>query len=75
MSNYTTEIYEIKREIEKYSKKIGEDLSKPTQKFILDMIYGIHRSTSGLLSDISRNLTEKVKLANTIDRLSTNLEG
>jgi hypothetical protein len=37
------------------------------------MNYGIHKSGSGLLSDIARSLMETTKLGNTIDRLATNL--
>ena len=73
MDNYTADTYEVKREIMNFSKKMARGLSKPTQKFIADMMYGMHRSGSGLLSDIARKLNEPTKLSNIIDRLSTNL--
>lgn len=73
MTNYTTETYQTKRDILNFSKKISEHCSKPVNKLTQDMIYGILSSKSCLLSDISRNLKEDIKLCNTIDRLSNNL--
>lgn len=73
MSNSTTDLYETKREIINFSKNICEGLSKPEQKFIMDMMYGVHHSQNVLLSDISRSLNEPVKLRNTIERLSDHL--
>ena len=73
MTNYTTDTYEVKREIMTFAGKMTKGLNKPTRKFVTDMIYGIHGSGSGLLSDISRVLKENTKLINIIDRLATNL--
>ena len=44
MINFTTNTYQMKREIVKFSKKISEGSSKPENKFITDMIYGIFKS-------------------------------
>ena len=41
MNNYTMDLYEIKREITTFSKKISKGLSKPISKFVMDMQYGI----------------------------------
>ena len=73
MNNFTTDTYEMKREIVNFSKKISKDVNKSTSKFIMDMEYGIAKSGSVLLSKISRALNEKIELGYTIDRLSNNL--
>ena len=74
MNNYTMEVYEMKREILNFSKKISEGLNKKERKFILDMQYGLSKSKSCLISEISRTLNEKIKLKNTIERLCDNLQ-
>lgn len=73
MSNFTTDVYETKREITNFSKTICSGLDKPEQKFIMDMMYGVHHSQNVLLSEISRSLNEPIKLSNTIERLSDHL--
>lgn len=73
MNNYTMNTYEIKREIVNFSKKMTKGLSKPKQKFVLDMQYGISKSKSLLLSEIARSLKKETKLIYTIDNLSENL--
>lgn len=72
MNNYTTDLYEMKREILTFSKKISEGLNKSKSKFVLDMEYGIMKNKSVLLSEISRALDEKIKLQYTIERLADN---
>ena len=37
MNNYTMDLYEMKREIVNFSKKISAGLNKTTEKFIMDM--------------------------------------
>jgi len=74
MNNFNTNLYETKREIINYSNKITEGLKKPTAKFIMDMLYGLSKNQSVMLSDISRALDENIKLNYTIDRLSKNLK-
>ena len=44
MDNFTTNNYEMKRDIINFSKKISEDTSKPESKFVMDMIYGDRKS-------------------------------
>lgn len=73
MSNFTTNTYEMKREILNFSEKIAKKLSKSEKKFIKDIEYGIAASGSCLISDISRSLNEDIKLKNTIERLCDNL--
>ena len=72
MNNFTTNTYEMKRDILNFSKKISNGLDKPTTKFISDMIYGIEKSNSILFSEIARTLKEDIKLKNTIERLCDN---
>ena len=74
MNYNTTKVYSIKREILTFSKKISKNLSRPDQKFVADMLYGILASGSCLLSDISDRLSESSKKKNTIDRLSKHLQ-
>ena len=57
-----------------FEKKISKNLSRPDQKFVADMLYGILASGSCLLSDISDRLSESSKKKNTIDRLSKHLQ-
>ena len=73
MTNYTTETYQMKRNILNFSNKISYGTRKPIIKLTQDIMYGISRSKSCLLSDIARDLKEEVKVANTIDRLSNRL--
>ncbi|MBQ9319156.1 MAG: transposase [Bacilli bacterium] len=73
MNNFTTNTYEMKREIVNFSKKIADGVNKRTSKFIMDMQYGLSRSGSCLISEISRSLQEDIKLSYTIERLCDNL--
>ena len=73
MNNFTTNTYEMKREICNFSQKICKNTNKVQSKFANDMIYGILKSKDILLSSIADALLEKNKKANTIDRLCDNL--
>lgn len=73
MNNFTTNTYEMKREIVNFSKKISLELNKPTSKFVLDMQYGLSKGGSCLISEIARSLDEDIKLNYTIERLCDNL--
>ena len=73
MNNFTTNTYQMKRDIVKFSKKICKNSNKPESKFVTDMIYGISKSKDILLSSIAEALNENTKKAYTIDRLSDNL--
>ena len=74
MNKYTMNCYEMKREILNFSKKMSKGLNKREKKFISDMQYGLSKSKSCLISEISRSLNEKIKLKNTIERLCDNLQ-
>ncbi len=73
MINYTTLNSNLKRGILKFSEKISKIFTRPEMKFICNMIYGILASKSCLLSEIGRNLNEKISLRKTVTRLSRNL--
>ncbi len=73
MNNYTTECNEIKRETMNFSRKLTNGVGKVECKFINDMIYGVLKSNSSILSNISDALDESINKINTIERLSRNL--
>lgn len=73
MNYFTTDLHETKREISIFSNKLSEGMSKPTRKFMFDMLYGITASCSCLTSEIARTLQEPCKLKNTIERLCDHL--
>lgn len=73
MINFTTNTYELKRDFINFSEKISNGLNKPKTKFIMDMQYGIAKSKSCLISNVSRELDEDIKLNYTIERLCDNL--
>ncbi len=73
MNNFTTNTYEMKREMINFSKNLAKGLNKATSKFLFDMEYGIAASGSCLISEIARSLQEEIKVKNTIERLCDNL--
>ncbi len=73
MTNYTTETYQTKRDILNFCNKISEGIFKPIKKLTQDIVYGLLSSKSCLITDISRELKEEIKLSNTVDRLSNRL--
>lgn len=70
----STEIYQAKREILHFCEQLTIGLSKPVKKFITDMVYGIAKKQSPLLSEIGRALEEENHLLSTIKRLSRNAQ-
>ena len=74
MINYSTTNSNLKRAICNYSKKICKGLNRPEMKFVCDMTYGMLASGSSMLSEIARNLNEKIPLIKTVNRLSRNLQ-
>lgn len=73
MANFTSNTYQMKREILSFSNKISRNLSKPERKFMADMNYGMLASGSCLLTDIADQLHETSRKINTVDRLSRHL--
>ena len=74
MVNFTSNTYQMKREILTFSNKISKHLSKPDKKFTADMIYGMLAAKSCLLTDIVDQLHEDTKKINSVERLSRHLE-
>ena len=70
---FTSNTYQMKREILSFSNKISRNLPKPERKFIDDMNYGILASGSCLLTDIVDQLHEPSRKINIVDRLSRHL--
>lgn len=73
MVNFTSNTYQMKREILSFSNKISRTLLKPERKFVADMNYGILASNSCLLTDIVDQLHEPSRKINIVDRLSRHL--
>src|SRR5690554_1238395 len=73
MVNYTTDLYEMKREIINYSKNLIKGLGQVESKFVTEMIYGMMRSQSSIISNISDALEEDIKKINTVELLTRNL--
>lgn len=73
MANFTSNTYQMKREILTFSNKFSRKLPKPERKFIADMNYGMLASGSCLLTDIVDQLHEPSKKINIVDRLSRHL--
>ena len=74
MNNFTLNTYKMKREIVNFSDYLSKDcLLKSEKDFLRDMLYGICAANNLMLSDISRKLHEKIKLDNTVERLSKHL--
>ena len=73
MDNFTTNTYEMKREIVNFSKKNSTGINKSTMKFVMDMQYGLLKGGSCLISNIARSLEENIKLNYTIERICDNL--
>lgn len=64
----------IKAQLSKFSGIIAKGLSKPKQRLIKEMIYGIQPAKDIKLSNITRALNETIPLIKTEDRLSRNLD-
>ena len=73
MANFTSNTYQMKREILTFSNKISKQLSKPDRKFFADMTYGMLASDSCLLTDIVDQLHEHTKKVNSVERLTRHL--
>ena len=73
MINFTSNTYQMKREILTFTNKISKHLSKPDKKFAADMTYGILASERCLLTDIVDHLHENTKKVNSVERLTRHL--
>ena len=73
MANFTSNTYQMKRQILNFTNKISKRLSKPDRKFSADMTYGMLASGSCLLTDIVDQLHEDSKKVNSVERLTRHL--
>lgn len=76
MINYNTlsqDIYTTKRSIYNFASKLSEGMQKPNKKFLMDMLFGLAKGKSVLLSDIALTLEEPIDPIQTIKRLSSRL--
>ncbi len=77
MTNHNTfsqAIYTAKRSIFHFASKLSEGLQKPNKNFILDMVFGLAKGKSVVLSDIARTLEEPIDTLQTVKRLSNRLD-
>lgn len=72
MAYFTSNTYQMKREILSFSNKISRRIHKPDRKFTADMTYGIFASGSCLLTDIVGYLHEDTK-KNPVEQLTRHL--
>ena len=64
----------LKAQLTKCSTQLCEGLSKPLQRFVGEMLFGIQASQDVKLSNIARSLEEDIPLIKTEDRLSRHLQ-
>jgi len=64
----------LKAQLTKFSSELCGELSRPLQKFVAQMLFGIQASQDVKLSNIARSLKEEIPLIKTEDRLSRNLK-
>jgi len=62
-----------KAQLTKFSSERCEGLSRPLEKFVGQMLFGIQASQDVKRSHIARSLKEEIPLIKTEDRLSRNL--
>jgi len=63
----------INSQLDAFTKIVSKGLSKPKQKFISQMLFGIQLARDIKLSEISRSLDEDIDIIKTENRLSRNL--
>ena len=64
----------LKAQLTKYVQQLTAGLSRPHQKFVGQMLFGIQAAQDVKLSNIARSLSEAIPLIKTEDRLSRNLK-
>lgn len=74
MFNSTTDVYATKRETIHFSKSLVPEENRVESKFVTQAIYGMLKSGSTILKSIATALNEPIRIKNTIDRLSQNLQ-
>lgn len=74
MTSDTRTVAAIKGQMSKFSGIISQNLSKPKQRLIKEMVYGIQAGKDIKLSSVTRCLNDPIPLLKTEDRLSRNLD-
>lgn len=74
MAHFTSNTYQMKREILTFLHKFSGKLSKPDRKFTADISYGMLASGSCLLTDVVDQLHENSKKVNSVERLTRHLD-
>src|ERR1700682_5689996 len=64
----------LKAQLTKFSSELCTGLSKPLEKFVGQMLFGIQASQDVKLSNIARSLKDEIPLIKTEDRLSRHLK-
>jgi len=64
----------LKAQLTKFTTELCGGLSRPLEKFVAQMLFGIQASQDVKLSNIARSLKEEIPLIKTEDRLSRNLK-
>lgn len=64
----------LRNQLHRFSGKLSTHFSKPIQRFVEQMVYGIQASQDVKLSNIGRALEEEIPLIKTEERLSRNLD-
>lgn len=64
----------LKAQLTKFCSELCTGLSRPLEKFVGQMLFGIQASQDVKLSNIARSLQEEIPLIKTEDRLSRNLK-
>jgi len=73
MINYNTLGGRLKASLLNFVTRVSKGYSKPTRKFLADMIYGLIAAGSCKLTEIGRALKEDIALKKTVERLGRNL--
>ncbi len=71
MKQFNTNLYKVKRSLIHYSNRLTKGVGRVQQKFLADMLYGMHASGSCQLASIARPLKETTKIQNTVDRVKS----
>lgn len=65
--------FKSREQLVKFLGIFSPHISKPTEKFVGEMLFGIQASQDTLLSEIGRSLREDIKLKKTEERLCRHL--
>ena len=72
--NNSTIAWKTRAQLDDFMVKMFHDFSKPLNKFIRDMVYGIQATGDTIITDIARAVAPEDKHRNVENRLSRNLQ-